>query len=101
VRDAYFAIGAVMLATIPLRWSLGRMFEHLDPLLAALQAIVVRVCTGLVLALVTAQAVTAGGLWLLLLPVFVLLALFSFALAGGFIWLWARNGLSEDARAPR
>jgi len=38
---------------------------------------------------------------LLLLPVFVLLALFSFALAGGFIWLWARNGLSEDTRAPR
>jgi hypothetical protein len=101
VRDAYFAIGAVMLATIPVRWSLGRMVEHLDLPLAAVQAIVVRVCTGLIFALVTAQAVTAGGLWLLLLPVFVLLALFSFALAGGFIWLWARNGLSEDTRAPR
>jgi len=101
VRDAYFAIGAVMLATILVRWSLGRMVEHLDLPLAALQAIVVRVCYGLICALFTAQAVTAGGLWLLLLPVFVLLALFSFALAGGFIWLWARDGLSEDTRAPR
>jgi len=101
VRDAYFAIGAVMLATIAVRWSLGRMVEHLDLPLAAAQVIVVRVCTGLICALATAQAVTAGGLWLLVLPVFVLLAPFSFALAGGFIWLWARNGLSEDTRAPR
>lgn len=101
MRDAYFAIGAVILATILVRWSLGRMVEHLDLPLAAAQAIVVRVCYGLICALLTAQAVTAGGLWLLLLPVFVLLALFSFALAGGFIWLWARDGLSEDTRAPR
>ncbi|HZS30906.1 MAG TPA: hypothetical protein VFA37_06580 [Gaiellaceae bacterium] len=101
MRDAYFAIGAIMLATIGITWSLGRVVEHLDRPLAALQAIVVRVCIGLLFALVTAQAVAAGGFWLLLLPVSVLLSLFSFGLAGGFVWLWMRDGLDEHAEASR
>ncbi len=99
MRDAYLAIGAVILATIGIRVLLGRAIQRLDATLAALQAIVVRVCTGLLFVLVTAQAVAAGGLALLILPVSVLLALFSFALAGGIIWLWVRNGLGEDTEA--
>jgi hypothetical protein len=99
VRDAYFAIGAVMLATIGITWSLGWAVERLDLPLTALQAIVVRLCIGLLFALVTAQAVAAGGFWLLLLPVSVLLSVFSFGLAGGFIWLWMRDGPDDRAEA--
>ncbi|HEX5173182.1 MAG TPA: hypothetical protein VFV91_03460 [Gaiellaceae bacterium] len=97
MRDAYLAIGAVMLATIGIRVVLGRVIERLDDPLATLQVIVVRACTGLAFALVAVETVTAGGLWLLLLPVSIVLALFSFALAGGVIWLWVRDGLGEDA----
>jgi hypothetical protein len=96
VSDAYLTIGVVMLATIAIRVVLGRVIERLDRPLAALQAIVVRVGTGLVFTLVTAQVVAAGGLALLLLLVSLPLALFSFALAGGVIWLWVRDGLGED-----
>lgn len=96
MRDAYFALGAVMLATIAMTWLLGRLVERVEPLLRAVQVIVVRTCIGLIFTLVTAQAVGAGGLWLLLLPVSVLLSLFSFVLAGGIIFLWVRNGLDDD-----
>ena len=85
-----------MLATVAITWLLGRLVAHVEAILRAVQVIVVRTCIGLIFALVTAQAVAAGGLWLLLLPVSVLLSLLSFALAAGIIWLWARNGLEDD-----
>jgi hypothetical protein len=60
------------------------------------QMIIVRVCIGLILAIVTVQAVLAGGYWLLLAPLVGLLALFSFVLAVGFVWVWARGELRDD-----
>ena len=95
VRDAYLALGLTMLATIGIRVSLGRLVKRLDPTIAALQAIVVRLCICAIFALVTAQAVAAGGFWFLLLPISILLSLFSLTLAGGFIWLWVRDGLDD------
>jgi hypothetical protein len=57
--------------------------------------IVIRVCVGLILAIITAQAVLAGGFWLLLTPVSGLLALFSFGLAVGYVWVWRRGELTS------
>jgi len=100
VRDANYAIAAVMVGTTLVTWTLGRVVGRLQDPLALVRLIVIRVCIGLICAIVTAQAAVAGGLWLLLTPVVGLLALFSFALAGGYIWLWVRDGLGEDIEAP-
>ena len=96
MRDADYAIAAVMVGTVLITWTLGRIFESLRVTLAVVQMTVIRVCVGLIFAIITAQAVRAGGLWLLLTPVFGLLALFSLGLAAGFVWAWARGELTND-----
>jgi hypothetical protein len=68
VRDADYAIAAVMVGTIVITWTLGRIFGSLHEPLAVVQMIVIRVCIGLIFATITAQALLAGGLWLLLTP---------------------------------
>lgn len=65
-----------MVGTIVITWALGRIFGGLHDPLALMRVIVIRVCFGLILAIVTAQAVLAGGFWLLLAAVCGLLALF-------------------------
>lgn len=85
-----------MVGTIVITWTLGRIFGRLHDALVIVQVIVIRVCLGLILAIVTAQAAQAGGFWLLLTPVTALLALFSFALAAGFVWVWVRGKLRDD-----
>ena len=97
MRDASYAIAAVMVGTIVITWALGRVFGGLRDPLAVVRVIVIRVCTGLILAIVAAQAVLAGGFWLLLAPVCGLLALFSFAMAAVIVRGWTRGALLDDA----
>ena len=97
MRDANYAIAAVMVGTIVITWMLGRIFGGLHDPLAVVRVIVIRVCLGLILAIVAAQAVLAGGFWLLLAAVCGLLALFSFAMAAVIVWGWRRGVLRDDA----
>ena len=85
-----------MVGTVVITWALGRIFGGLHDPLAVVRVIVIRVCLGLILAIVTAQAVLAGGFWLLLAAVCGLLALFSFAMAAVTVWGWTRGELQED-----
>jgi hypothetical protein len=56
VRDADYAIAAVMVGTVAITWGLGWIFGSLREPLAVVQMIVIRVCIGLIFAIVTAQA---------------------------------------------
>ena len=96
MRDANYAIAAVMAGAVVVTWTLGRVFGGLHDQFAVVRVIVIRVCFGLVLAIVTAQALLAGGFWLLLTPVCGPLALFSFAMAAAIVWAWTRGELRDD-----
>ena len=97
MRDANYAIAAVMVGAVVVTWTLGRIFGGLHHQLAVVRLIVVRICFGLVLAIVTVQAALAGGFWLLLAFVCGLLALFSFAMAAVIVRGWTRGELLDDA----
>ncbi len=102
MRDANYAICAVLVGTIVVTWTLGRFMKRFREPLGVLNAIVIRLCLGLLAALGTAQAAIRGGYWLLLVPVLALLALSSFALAAVLIWAWTRHGRKDRIElAPR
>jgi hypothetical protein len=97
VTDANYVIGAVMVGTLVITWTLGRVVERLREPLSVVNAVVFRTCFGLVLALVAAQAAVQGGFWLLLVPALALLGLWNFALTAGLIWAWTTEEASGSS----
>ena len=91
-----------MVGAVVVSWTLGRIFGGLHHQLAVVRLIVVRICFGLVLAIVTVQAALAGGFWLLLASVCGLLALSSFAMAAVVVRVGpAENCSMTPSAAPR
>jgi hypothetical protein len=90
VKEAFDVTAVIVVAAVVVPWAIGRVVKRIREPLGVVRFIVIRVGLGVILSLVTVQAVTHGGAWLALAPFVALLALWSFAVAAGGIWVWAR-----------
>jgi hypothetical protein len=99
MRDAILIIAAVMLGTIAVTWTAGRLIKRARDLLTAMGAVTVRACLVVLFALLAVGAARRGGYAWIEASIFGLFTLWSVAALTAMIWVWVREGLSDGAEA--
>lgn len=97
MNEASYVTALVVLGAIIVPWAVGQVVKRAREPLAVERVLVVRTGLGLLFALSSAQTVIVGGGWLLLAPILVILALWSFGLVAAIIWWWVRGELKGHA----
>ena len=91
MRDAYLVAALIVIGTLGVTWTLGRVVERRRETFYLVGNLVVRVVIGVVLVLVAAEAAAKGGLWWAVAIGVLPLALWDFVFTGAVIWAWAHE----------
>jgi hypothetical protein len=86
VKHASYVTALVVIGAVVVTWPLGLLIDRIREPLAVVRILAVRVGVGVILVLTAARAAIVGGLWLVVVPVAGVLALWSFVVAAGIIW---------------
>jgi hypothetical protein len=91
VIDAIYVVAFLLVGTIAVTWTIGRVVERLREPLSLVRLVVSRACSGAIFLVVAAEAAAQGGFWWLLVPLVALPGLWNLAVAAGVVWAERRE----------